>query len=227
MIDLDITGKRFGKLVAIKKVDSRLQGKQLRSYWLFRCDCGKEKEMCKYSVVHGSSISCGCHQKSIAGERARKHGMESTRLYGCWLDMKHRCQYEKSKAGKEYKNFKHYKNRGIEVCNDWLDKENGSTNFINWALKNGYKDTLTLDRIDVNGNYCPENCRWVDAKTQANNKTTNHLITIDGETKTLQQWVDLAGISQTTYYNHKRIGLNDRDALFVKFDTHGRIKRKE
>lgn len=222
--EFDITGQRFGRLVAIKKAKSRIQGAQKRCFWLFKCDCGKEKEIYKNAITRGKVVSCGCYIDENRGQSVKKHGMESTRLYACWLDMKHRCQYKKSKSGKEYKHYKNYAGRGIKVCDKWLDKEFGSINFINWALNNGYKDNLTLDRIDVNGNYCPENCRWATVKEQANNKRNNHYITIDGITKTLNQWIKQVKMSETTYYNHKRKGMSDKEALFTKQDRWGNIK---
>lgn len=210
----DITGKRFGKLIALKKDVSYKKGNQKRCYWIFKCDCGKEKSICKYSVVSGKTKSCGCEQKERASTASKKHGLCKDRLYQCWLDMKHRC-YLKSVKG-----YKNYGGRGIKVCNEWLDKENGSTNFINWALDNGYKDNLTIDRIDVNGNYCPENCRWITKYEQCFNKRTNKFIEINGKKETIGKLCEKFGISRKTYYNHKKLGLSDKDAISLKFDTH-------
>ena len=210
MEEIDITGKKYGLLTAIKKVKSRINGIQKRSFWLFRCDCGKEKEICKFTVTSGKTISCGCYQDKIRGQSSKKHNMSESRLYACWLDMKHRCYL---KSNERYKN---YGGRGIIVCGEWLNKENGSSNFIRWALKNGYKDNLTIDRIDVRGNYYPENCRWITIQEQAKNKTNNRRITINGTTKCLAEWCKYFGISDSTFYLRKKKGLSDEDALLIK-----------
>jgi len=208
--EIDITGKQYGYLTAIKKVDSRIDGTQKRSFWLFKCKCGKEKEICKFPVMAGKVVSCGCHQDEIRGQSNKKHNMSESRLYACWLDMKHRC-YLKTRS-----KYKNYGGRGISVCDEWTDKENGSSNFINWALNNGYKDNLTLDRIDVNGNYCPENCRWVTWFEQARNKTTTRYITINGETKCLADWIRYYETNDSTFHFNKRKGLSDEEALTQK-----------
>lgn len=218
--EIDITNKRFGKLTAIKKDNSRISGSQKRCFWIFKCDCGKEKSILKYSVVIGNTQSCGCEQKEKTSRASKKHGLSNSRLYQCWLDMKHRCYL---KSVKEYKN---YGGRGIKVCKEWLDKNLGSNNFINWALKNGYKDNLTLDRIDVNGNYCPENCRWATYKQQANNTTKNNKITINGITKSLGEWCKILKVCRNTYYYRKSNGLSDEDALLCRFDTHNNLLYK-
>lgn len=108
-----------------------------------------------------------------------KHNLRHSRIYSIWCDMKRRCY------NKKRKNFKNYGGRGITVCNEW---KNNFLSFYNWSIKNGYKDNLTIDRIDVNGNYEPSNCMWANKKAQNNNKRTNHYITYSGKTKTLKQW---------------------------------------
>lgn len=110
-----------------------------------------------------------------------KHGKSDSRLYGCWLDMKQRCYNSNND------DYHTHGGKGVTVCQEWQG-ENGAKNFIEWSIANGYRDDLTLDRIDNNGNYCPENCRWADAVTQANNRSTNHLITYNGKTQTMKQW---------------------------------------
>lgn len=201
----DISGQRFGRLLAIKKDHSVWDKKTRRSenYWLFRCDCGKEKVINKYSVLRGKTCSCGCFNKEKTVERNTKHGLFNTekRIYGCWQDMKNRC-YNKNR-----KKYKIYGARGITVCDEW---KNNFKCFYDWAKSNGYSDNLTLDRIDVNGNYCPENCRWATAKEQANNRRTNHKITINGVAKNLCEWLELYKISSSSYKYRRGIGLTDK-----------------
>ena len=215
--EIDITGQRFGRLTAIKKVKSLKQGKQLRSVWLFKCSCGKEKEINKSSVTRGKVISCGCHNKERMSSVSFKHGKTNSRLYSCWRDMKNRCYLP---SREKYKN---YGARGITVCEEW---KNDFVAFYDWAMANGYRDDLTLDRIDVNGKYSPDNCKWSTQKEQQNNRTNNHIITIKGITKSLSWWLDFTKTKENTYYFRKSKGLSDEDALLCRFNTHGKLISK-
>ena len=215
----DITGIRFGKLIAIKKDKSKIKGSQKRCFWIFKCDCGNIVSICKNNVIKGLTKSCGCLKNEYIPKN-KIHGLSDTRIYQCWLDMKHRCYL------KTQKNYQNYGGRGIKVCDEWLEKENGSLNFINWALENGYKDNLTLDRIDVNGNYCPKNCRWATIKQQANNTRTNNKITINRVTHNLIEWCKILKVCRNTYYYRKSKGLSDEDALLCRFDNHGNLLYK-
>lgn len=115
------------------------------------------------------------------------HGGVGTRLYEIWCGMKKRCYNHKDKR------FKNYGARGITVCDEWKSSFQA---FHDWAMSHGYSDVLTIDRVDVNGHYCPENCRWVDAKIQQRNTTRNHFVTAFGETKTIAEWSEEKGINQ-------------------------------
>ena len=117
---------------------------------------------------------------------AKSHGYSKTRLYRTWCNMKGRC-YRKS-----MKRYERYGGRGIVVCDEW---KNSFETFMEWALRNGYTEELTLDRIDNDGNYCPDNCRWISNKEQQSNKSVNHLITYKGKTRTITQWAEELGIS--------------------------------
>lgn len=128
-------------------------------------------------------------------KNAVKHGLSNTRLHRIWHSMYCRCYY---KSTNQYKN---YGGKGIKVCEEWKHIE-GFVNFYNWAMANGYRDGLTLDRIDNEKNYSPQNCRWVTYKQQCRNRTNNVYYTFKGETKTSKEWCEIYNISQTT--------LNDR-----------------
>ena len=181
-IEKDITGQRFGRLVAVRKHHSEYDKTKncSQNFWLFRCDCGKEKVINKQSVIRGLTTSCGCYAIEERNKANSTHKMSKTRLYRCWQDMKNRC-YNPSR-----KKYEIYGGRGIIVCSEW---KNSFENFSDWSLRNGYKEGLSIDRIDVNGNYCPENCRWTTMKEQNNNRRNNHKITINNETKNLCEWL--------------------------------------
>lgn len=115
------------------------------------------------------------------------HGMAGTRLYNCWVDMKRRCYNKRNKR------YNQYGGRGISVCQEWKDS---FENFYQWATNSGYDDSLTLDRVDVNGDYCPKNCRWATRMEQMRNTTRNHYVTAFGETKTIAEWSEVFGVSQ-------------------------------
>ena len=157
----NIIGERFGRLVVIAESTER-RNNQL--CWICRCDCGKITEpIMGGNLRSGHTKSCGC--------KKTKHGKYNTRLYQVWHGMKKRCHCKTDQA------YKNYGGRGITVCDEW---KNDFSSFEKWAFANGYDETAkqgecTLDRIDVNGNYEPSNCRWVDMKTQQNNRRNNIL----------------------------------------------------
>jgi len=173
---IDLTGQKFGKLTVLKKVESDKYG---HTRWLCQCDCGNETKVAGYHLKDKTISSCGCYQKEVKSVLHLKHGQCRTRLYGIYNGIKKRCYNKKEK------NYTKYGARGIVVCDEWLDD---FMNFYSWSMANGYKDNLTIDRIDVNGNYEPNNCRWTTQKTQQNNRRDNHLITYNGKTQTLSQW---------------------------------------
>lgn len=176
----DISGKKFCKLTAIKP----LFKKNRHWYWLFKCDCGKTIKALSNNVTRGHTKSCGCQKI--------KHGFYKNRLYTTWLSMKERCYNEKDM------HFKNYGGRGIKICDEWRFCFDG---FKEWAFKNGYKKTLTIDRIDVNGNYCPENCRWSTKKEQSRNRRNNKIIEYNGERHCHTEWEEILGFNRSTIYN--------------------------
>lgn len=201
----DLTGRRFTRLVVISK--SPRQGKQ--TYWNCLCDCGKTIESTTSHLKTGHTKSCGCYTRERLANMSRKTGQSQSRLYMVYHNMINRCFWDKS----DMKRF--YGDRGITVCDEWLG-EHGFEHFYKWAINNGYKDIrnekgrsiLTLDRIDVNGNYEPNNCRWVDAYIQANNKRNNHYIKINGEIDTIANMARKHGISYWNLLHYSKGGKN-------------------
>ena len=130
-------------------------------------------------------------------------GRSKTKLYSVWKTMKYRC------SNKNNHKYKNYGGRGIKVCDEWKDY----SLFRTWALSNGYQDDLTIDRVDVDGNYEPNNCRWVDMKTQQRNRSNNKLIEYKGETKCLSEWVEITGIGHKTILYRLNSGWSVEKAL--------------
>jgi len=191
MPPMDLTGMQIGYWhingPAPPKHDYR--GRTIRM-WDCTCRCNTRKDVRDAEIRRGSSTSCGCYNHEISST----HHESKTRLYEIWHGMKQRCNNTNSKDAHNYSM------RGISVCDDW---NNSFENFRDWALSNGYDDSLTLDRIDVNGMYSPDNCRCATAKEQARNTRCNHLLEFNGITKSIADWADEYGMKYCTL--HKRI----------------------
>ena len=207
---VDLTGKRFGRLIVISKGKERLYGKPT---WLCKCDCGKMKCAITQSLKNGDVKSCGCLQAETRRRNAmhldevrKRHGMYDSRLYRIYTNMVSRC-YRKSVHG-----FENYGGRGIKVCEEWIGKD-GFRNFMKWSFANGYSDELTIDRLDNNKNYEPTNCKWSTRKEQANNTRVTIQLEYNGEKHSLTEWSEITGIKKGTIYKRIRKGLNIGNAL--------------
>jgi hypothetical protein len=169
---IDLTGQRFNQLVALEYITT--------NRWLFLCDCGNKKVITSPNVKSGGIVSCGCHR-----ERNRvKHGLTNHPLYYIHKNMLTRCYKVNSQ------DYFWYGQRGIIVCDEW---RNNFQSFYDWAIQYGYSQSLTLDRIDTDGNYGPDNCRWLDRLGQANNRRNTKKITYNNQEYTLTELVDLIG----------------------------------
>ena len=186
---IDLIGNRYGRLVVIEEAPRHQSG---HARWLCKCDCGNTtKPVFGGDLRSGKVLSCGCLHKELVGNAARTHGKKQTRLYGIWNNMKNRCSLPSVPC------YETYGDRGISVCQEWKDSFEA---FFGWAMANGYEDHLTIDRIDNDGNYCPENCRWITRKAQANNLRKNIYIEINSESHTVAEWSNISGIKYTTIY---------------------------
>lgn len=183
---IDLTGQRFGRLVVVKRADNSADG---RARWLCKCDCGQSKTVLGEHLKKGRTKSCGCAKSESSSKRFKKHGGRNSKLYRIWSNMKDRCNNPDCKA------YSDYGGRGIKVCKEWLDDFSA---FQKWALANGYKEGLTIDRKNNNKGYSPDNCRWVDRKIQGNNKRNCRYITYKGQRKTVAEWSDITGIPHDT-----------------------------
>lgn len=186
----DITNQRFGRLVAIRP---DFKDKYNQWHWLCRCDCGNEKAVALGSLTRGLTRSCGCLDKEAHLLRPNRttHGMCGTRLHRIWKAMKTRCNNPNTD------DYKAYGAKGIRVCDEW---KNDFMVFHDWAISNGYSDKLSIDRIDVHGDYCPENCRWANNETQANNKADTCHVDYNGKTYTLTELSQMTGFKRKTLY---------------------------
>lgn len=176
----DLTGQKFGRLTVLEFAYRK--GKHY--HWLCKCDCGNTVIIRKDSLTKKNfTQSCGCLAIEKSKQRFTQHGLYGTRLFYIYNNMKQRCSNPNDEM------YIHYGSRGITICQEW----NNFKSFSNWAMNNGYQDNLTIDRIDVNGNYEPSNCRWVTNKEQQRNKRNNRIITYKNETLCLTDWATKLG----------------------------------
>lgn len=193
----DLSGVRFGRLVAIAPTNERTSGRNV--VWKCKCDCGNVTSVGSGSLKNGRIQSCGCWRKDRASTLNKTHGGKHERLYNVWMDMRRRCN------DPAMKNYEDYGGRGICVSEKFEDY----SNFRDWALSSGYNPTAkygecTLDRIDVNGNYEPSNCRWISVSQQQLNKRNSLLLTYKGKTQNAALWDRELGFPRGTVVKRYR-----------------------
>lgn len=176
---IDLTGQRFGKLTVLERV---YPPNRKSAYWKCLCDCGNEKVVKGGNLTSGNISSCGCLLRKYQTRSEIYHD----RIHKIYHAMKRRCLNPKDHK------YEYYGGRGIGVCQEWLDDY---LSFRKWAINNGYKSDLTLDRIDTEKGYSPENCRWATIKEQCNNRRSNHLITYNGKTQSMTMWAEELGVT--------------------------------
>lgn len=211
---IDRTGQKFGRLTLIERVENN---KFNQVQWKCRCDCGKEVIVKAYSLTTGQTKSCGCLKKeqNYINIAKVKHNMSNTRLYNIWRDMKSRCLNPNNKR------HKFYFDKSITVCDEW---KNDFINFYNWAMANGYKDDLTIDRIDNDGNYEPNNCRWATVTEQNNNQSNNIRIKYEGFEYSLKDLSVKYNIKVSTLNSRLKNGWDIEKALNTPVQKKKKIK---
>lgn len=181
----DLTGMWFGRWFVIERAPNK--GKA--TMWRCRCYCGTEK------IVHGTSLKSGksamCRKCSYLSRKPRLHGLSHHPLYRIWQRIK------SSTTNPNHQDYEWYGGKGVRVCEEWFDD---FLKFYEWSISNGYQPGLTIDRIEVNGDYEPSNCRWVPFKEQTLNRTDNVWLTHDGITRTIHEWSQITGIKPSTLY---------------------------
>lgn len=212
-VKIKMEGQRFGRWTVLERAHKDTRG----VYWLCRCDCGVERIVNGRMLRSGKTKSCGCYYEGRQTKRGcdwgraenprtsmYTHGLSGTRLFRIWCGMKQRCY------NPNHHKYRIYGGRGIRICDEWISDFNV---FYEWAVSHGYGDDLTIDRIDVNGNYCPENCRWATSEEQSNNTRQNRFLKFNGETHTTKEWADITGINPSTLRSRLRLGWSAEEAL--------------
>lgn len=193
-------GEKFGRWTIISESLKKLRGNK---YWVCECDCGVVREVIQPSLKSGRSKSCGCLQREKAKAQFTKHNLYNHRIYNIWRAMNNRCNNEK------HDNFHNYGDRGIRVCDEWKDVQV----FYNWALNNGYENDLTIERINNDGNYEPDNCTWATMKQQQNHRRNTVLVEFNGEIKPFTLLCDEHNIKTQVVRARLRSGWKFEDAL--------------
>lgn len=197
---LILIGKRINRLLIV----SFSHNSKGQYYFKCVCDCGVQKIIRGVDIMNNLTKSCGCLNKEQIKLNSRTHGMEGTKTYWTWQRMKGRC-LRKYSIG-----YHNYGGRGIKVCDRWLNS------FENFYADMGLKpEGKSIDRIDNNGNYTPENCRWATQKEQANNTRSNVRITLNGKTRTISQWLDRTNQTKSLFHRRRKLGWSIRKALMT------------
>jgi len=175
-----LVGEKHNRLTVLKQVKSVYNKRR----WECLCVCGNKTESTTGDLRGGHKKSCGCLLRETRSKNSTIHGYCGTRLHGVWRGMRQRCNNPNNPG------YKNYGGRGVKISPEWKTMKK----FGKWALENGYKEYLTIDRIDNDGDYSPENCRWATVKKQANNRRSNRWIEFEGETRTIYDWSKKTGI---------------------------------
>lgn len=196
----DISGVKFGRLIALSKEETK---DKHHAYWRCQCDCGNTATVRTSHLKTGFVSSCGCYKSEASAQRKFKHGDSYSPTYRAWASMKNRC------TNPSHEDFALYKGRGITVCERWME-------YKNFLEDMGSRPSNTsIDRINNNDGYYPENCRWATATQQARNKRNNLFISLNGKTKTIAEWSEITGINYGTLITRVRLGWTSDRALLT------------
>jgi hypothetical protein len=210
---IDITGNKYNRLTAIKLDHiKRCSNGRAMHYWLFQCDCGNTTVTRKCDVIRGTIKSCGCYRLDMQREKNTTHGESSLKLYGVWNGMIQRCTNENA-AG-----YINYGGRGVSIDKAWGKYEQ----FAKWAKLNGCQEGMQIDRIDNNGNYGPNNCRWVTRSENNKNKRTNKRICYNGLNLTYSEWAKRLNGPKNLISRRIKEGWNEIDAVSTPIKDHAR-----
>lgn len=188
-----LVGEKFGKLTVVEETKNNRGEKA----WLCKCDCGSNQVVKTWPLKNGKVSSCGCGWK-------KRHGLSTHPLYNKMRNMKKRCYNPNSK------DYKDYGARGIKICKEWLDDFN---TFYDWAIESGWKDGLTIDRIDVDGDYEPSNCQWQTRAEQNRNQRKTKYVEINGDSKLLGDWAKQYGLAPSAVWSRYNRGVRGADLL--------------
>lgn len=195
---IDLTGKRFNKLLVLERTE-KVKGQ--KPHWICKCDCGNKTIVSSTNLKRGQTKSCGCKRYE---SKNIKHGMTGTRIYNIWFSMRQRCYYAKNRC------YNTYGAEGKTVCDEWKDNFQA---FYDWAMANGYQDNLSIERIDNSKGYSPDNCKFATTIEQANNKRNNRWITYNNETHTMAEWARIKDIPYRRLKNRLQLGMQIEKAL--------------
>ncbi|MGK7378344.1 hypothetical protein ACSFXN_10955 [Planococcus sp. 1R117A] len=211
-----LEGQKFKNFTALELSEEK--SKRGTRKWRCQCICGNIRFILASELKREKGQkSCGCISRQNMREERTTHGMSKTLLYGRWVGMKARCLNPKST------NYKDYGGRGIKICEAWLKFEG----FMEWSLANGYNDELSIDRINGEGNYEPENCRWTTKEVQSNNRRTSTILSYKGENLPIKLWAERTGIARGTLAARVRVGWSIEDSLSIPTDKKNKGFRQD
>ena len=211
-IIVNLLGQKFGRLLV---VDQKGRSKQQNVLWLCRCDCGNEVTVNSAYLKSGHTSSCGCLKSEESIKRFTTHGKTKTRIYNIWASMNQRC------LDKRCKSYNSYGGKGIAVCEEWRD----FIQFERWAIENGYNESLTIDRIDCFGSYCPENCQWISFEENRKKHKDSIMLSCNRITDPLKTWCDKLGLpTQTVRRFYHKYGKHETERGICNVIDHGDIQ---
>lgn len=202
---IDLTGLKFERLTVLERAADQVSPSgRHRVMWVCKCDCGNIKIVNGENLRRGLACSCGCLRKELQSAKQGTHRESDSPLYRIWCAMKARCY------NPNVKSYDRYGGRGIFVCDEWREHYE---NFSAWAKEAGFSEGLTIDRIDNDDGYYPDNCRWVTSKEQSNNRSSNRNIMYNNEIHNVSQWAEIMHINKSTVYSRVASGKSFEEAL--------------